>query len=357
MHRKTYAEINLENLYHNYLEVEKRTNGKKVIPVVKANAYGHGAIEVVDYLVKQGIDYFAVSLVEEALELREKFKDIDILIMGVTHKEDFEVACENNFTITVSNMDQIDKLMTVCGPLKVHIKIDSGMNRLGFKEDSDIIDAVSFMKQHTHIDLEGIYTHFATADGDKEYYMKQRTRFEEVLKMIDYDFEMVHCSNSSSSIKYEKDIDYTTHSRLGISLYGLTLDEGMDFLKNTYRLCTYIAEIKKLKKGEKLGYGITYEAKEDEVIGVLPLGYADGFIRKNQGGYVEINNKRYEIVGRICMDQMFIKIDDSITKEDQVVMMGGLVSIDEVANRLETINYEIICQITYRVPKIYLRKE
>ena len=158
-------------------------------------------------------------------------------------------------------------------------------------------------------------------------------------------------------IKYEKEIPYTTHARLGISLYGLTLDEGMDFLKNTYKLSTQIQEIKHLNKGVKVGYGITYTAKEDEIIGVLPIGYADGFIRKNQGGDVEINNKRYPIVGRICMDQMFIKIDDTITKDDTVVLMGGVVSIDEVANRLETINYEIICQITYRVPKVYLRKE
>ena len=131
----------------------------------------------------------------------------------------------------------------------------------------------------------------------------------------------------------------------------------MDFLQNTFKLQTKIQEIKHLTKGEKVGYGITYTAKEDEIIGVLPIGYADGFIRMNQGGDAEINNKRYKIVGRICMDQMFVKIDDSITKEDDVVLMGGLVSIDEVAERLNTINYEIICSISERVPRIYLRKE
>jgi len=356
MYRKTYAEINLENLYQNYLNVEKRTYNK-VIPVVKANAYGHGAIEVVNYLYKKGITFYAVSLVEEALELRSKNKEIEILVMGVTHKEDFEVCSKNGFTITISNMDQVDMLIEVECDLKVHLKVDTGMNRLGFKEENDVITAVEFLKKHHSISLEGIYTHFATADGDFEFYQKQKKRFEDLLDIINYDFEMIHCSNSSSSIKYEKDISYTTHSRLGISLYGLSLDEDMDFLLNTYKLCTYIAEIKHLKKGEKLGYGITYEAKKDEIIGVLPIGYADGFIRKNQNGFVEINNKRYQIVGRICMDQMFIKIDEEVTKNDKVVMFGGLVSIDEVAERLDTINYEIICQITYRVPKIYLGKE
>ena len=354
MYRKTFAEINLENLYQNYLNVLEKTSGKKVIPVVKANAYGHGAKKVVDYLVNKGVDYYAVSMVEEALELREKHKDIDILIMGVTHKEDLCDCANNNFTVTISNMDQIDSLMELDRELKVHIKIDTGMNRLGFKSDVEINDAIVFLKDHHYINLVGIYTHFATADGDFDYYDLQRIRFEEILDYVDYDFEMVHCSNSSSSIKYESSMSYTTHTRLGISLYGLTLDEDMDFLKNTYRLCTHIAEIKHLKKGEKLGYGITYEAKEDEIIGVLPIGYADGFIRKNQGGDVEINNKRYKIVGRICMDQMFVKIDESITKKDKVVLFGGIISIDEVAKRLDTINYEIICQITYRVPKIYI---
>ena len=353
MHRKTYAQINLENLYQNYCNIQDRTNGKIIIPVVKANAYGHGAIEVVKYLVDMGIDYYAVSLVEEALELRKNHKNIDILIMGVTHKEDFEICAKNNFTVTISNMDQIDGLMELNQMLKVHIKIDSGMHRLGFVEDKEIIGAITFMKNHHYIDLIGIYTHFATADGDLDYYHLQRKRFEEVLKLINHDFKMIHASNSSSSIKYEKEMKFTTHARVGISLYGLTLDEGMDFLLNTYRLCTHVAEIKHLKKGEKLGYGITYTAKKDEVIGVLPIGYADGFIRANQNGDVEIKGKRYQIVGRICMDQLFIRIDESITKKDQVVLFGGLVTIDEVAERLDTINYEVICQITYRVPKIY----
>ncbi len=356
MPRKTYAIIQLENLYQNYKNVVEKSGNKKVIPVVKANAYGHGAIEVVRYLASKGIKEYAVSLVEEADELREHFKDIDILIMGVTHEEDFIHAAENNYTITVVNTDQIDSLLTLNKELKVHIKIDSGMNRLGFKYDNEIKSAVDILKKHQYINLEGIYTHYATADCDYDYFLKQKNRFEEVLNYLDYDFKVIHTSNSSSSIKYEKDIEYTTHTRLGISLYGLSLDEDMEFLKDTYRLCSHIAEIKHLKKGEKLGYSITYEAKENEVIAVLPIGYADGFIRKNQGGKAEINNKIYNIVGRICMDQMFVKVDDSVKKDDCVILMGGKVSIDDVAKRLETINYEIICQITYRVPKKY-RKE
>lgn len=355
--RKTYAEISLDNLYTNYKNISEKIPTKVVIPVVKANAYGHGAIAIVRHLKEYGVKLFAVSLVEEADHLRRYFEDIDILIMGVTHPADFKHCAINKYTVTVSNIDQVDGLMKLSDSLKVHLKVDTGMNRLGFKDDQEIKEVVQFLDNHSSVELEGIFTHFATADGDEEYYLKQRQRFEEILELVEYKFEMVHCSNSSSTIKYEVDIPYTTHTRLGISLYGLTLDDDMDFLMPAFKLISHFQEIKQIKKGEKVGYGITYTAKEDETIGVLPIGYADGFIRRNQGGDVEINGNRYEIVGRICMDQLFVRIDSSITKNDPVILMGGIISVDEVANRLDTINYEIVCGITNRVPKKHTRKE
>ncbi|MCK5762055.1 MAG: alanine racemase [Candidatus Izimaplasma sp.] len=355
IYRKTYAEINLRNLYDNYKNIESLLNNKIIIPVVKANAYGHGVIEVVQYLVNKGINYFAVSLLEEALELRQEFKNIDILIMGVIEIDQFEIASKNNFVITVSNFDQLQSINSLNTSLIVHLKIDTGMNRLGFKSNKDIQNAVEILKDNKFINLQGIYTHFATADADKKIYDEQLSRFTSVIDMLNFNFKIIHVSNSSSTIKYESKIDYTTHARLGISLYGLTLDEETEFLKNTYSLISHISEIKFLEPGDKVGYGATYTAKEKEIIGILPIGYADGFIRQNQGGDVEINNKRYPIIGRICMDQMFVKIDNTITKSDKVIMFGGLVTIDEVAKRLNTINYEIICQITYRVPKIYIK--
>lgn len=353
--RKTYAEINLPNVYSNYINVQKLAKNVQVIPVVKANAYGHGALEVTDYLVERGVDRFAVSLLEEAIELREKFPSIELLVMGVVEGNGLITASERNITITICNFDQIHDLMKLSKKLKVHIKIDTGMHRLGFKSNMDIQTAVDQLKNNDLVDLEGIYTHFSTADVDKSYYDIQLKRFQEVLHIIDFEFKMVHVSNSSSAIKYEKELDFTTHCRLGISLYGLTLDDNVNFLKTTFRLITYISQINILEPGDKIGYGATYTAKDKEIIGVLPIGYADGFIRKNQGGDVEISGKRYPIVGRICMDQMFIKIDESIDKTDQVVLFGGLVSTDEVANRLDTINYEVICEITSRVPRKYIK--
>ncbi|KFZ26867.1 MAG: Alanine racemase [Candidatus Izimaplasma bacterium HR2] len=353
IYRNTYSEINLKNIYKNYLSVKKCINTKNIIPVVKANAYGHGVIDVVRYLLSKNIDYYAVSTLEEAIELRKEFDKIDILVMGIVQRKYFEIAAKSNFVITISNFDQIADLALLKTTLKVHLKVDSGMNRLGFKKDKDILNIFDILSSNSMIIIEGIYTHFSTADNNYDYYKYQLRRFEQVLKMIPYNFDMVHASNSSSSIKYEQEIPFTTHVRLGISLYGLTLDSDTKFLENTYKLITHVSEIKHLDIGDKVGYGATYTAKQKEIIGVLPIGYADGFIRKNRDGDVEINGKRYQIIGTICMDQMFIKIDDNISKKDDVILFGGLISIDEVATRLDTINYEIICQITYRVPKIY----
>jgi alanine racemase len=354
-YRKTYTEINLPNLLENYKNIQNIVRHKKVIPVVKANAYGHGDIEVTRYLHEHGVDYFAVSLLEEALKLRENFPKIEILVMGIIENEGLLIASENNISVTISNSDQLQNVRNLNKSLKVHIKIDSGMNRLGFKFNDEILENFEKMKKNPMINLIGIYTHFSTADVDKSYYDIQLSRFKEIIDFLEYDFEMIHASNSSSSIKYENSIDFTTHVRLGISLYGLTLDNNVNFLKTTYKLVTHISEIKELNPGDKVGYGATYIAEQKEIIGILPIGYADGFIRANQGGDVEINGERFPIIGRICMDQMFIKINENIMKTDDVILFGGLVSIDEVASRLNTINYEIICEVTYRVPKIYIK--
>jgi alanine racemase len=354
-YRKTVAKINLIHLYENYKNVQNKVGDKIVIPVVKANAYGHGVLEVVDYLYKKGIDYFAVSLLEEALEIRELFPDVGLLCMGIIEDDGLLIASENNITVTMSNFDQLSYVRKLDKALTIHFKVDTGMNRLGFKSNEEILQAFEILHEHPKIFIEGLYTHFSTADENKKYYDFQFDRFLEIKNLLPYDFPMIHISNSSSQIKYEWNYDFTTHTRLGISLYGLTTDNSTTFLKNTFQLVTSISQIKKLAPGDNVGYGATYTATGHELIGILPIGYADGFIRKNTGGDVEINGKRYPIVGRICMDQSFIKIDSSITKEDEVILFGGLISIDEVATRLDTINYEIICDITARVPREYIK--
>lgn len=349
--RATQADILLDHILHNYDEVKKRVGKKVLIPVVKANAYGHGAIRVTEALVNHGADIFAVSLLEEALELRAVFKDIDILVMGVVDGDGLQVAADNKITLTVTSFNQIKNFLELTSPLKIHIKMDTGMHRLGFNDVSTVKALLEI--NHPNLVIDGIFTHFATADCDEEYYNKQLSLFKDILEELNYPFDKVHVSNSSASIKYESAFDFTTHARLGISLYGCTLDENMDFLKETMVFKTKISHVRKLNKGDKLGYGITYEANNDEWIGVLPVGYADGFIRQNQNGYVSINDKRYQLVGRICMDQCFIRIDQHVSKEDTVYLFGNGIHIDAVASRLDTINYEVLCVVGERVPRVY----
>jgi alanine racemase len=354
-YRKTYAKIYLHHILSNYNEIQKQVGtSKKIMPVVKADAYGHGAREVVAYLHQHGIDHYAVSLLEEALELRIEHKDIFLLCLGLVDEDGLLVASENKIAVTISNFNQISNVRKIEKPLTVHLKIDTGMHRLGFRSIEDIAHAFEELKQMKHVNLQGIYTHFATADEDWDYYQKQLTRFKEVLVKLDYPFEMVHISNSASQLEKEPDFSFTTHTRLGISLYGLTVSSKYDFLQNTFKLVTTVGQINILHPGDRLGYGGTYVAKQKEYIAILPIGYADGFIRRNAFGDVEINSNRYPIVGRICMDMTFVKVDETVHQGDEVVLMGGLVSIDEIAKRLDTINYEVICDIGKRVPRIYI---
>lgn len=353
MYRRTYLKVNLDHLYENYKMIKDTVGEKVVIPVVKANAYGHGVLKVVDKLYQNGVDFFAVSLLEEAIEIRKQYPDIKLLMMGVCNPGDFDVAAEYQIQVTVGNEKQLDEILGMDDEILVHLKVDTGMNRLGYKDFREAKVAFDKLEEKSNVKLVGVYTHFATADNNYAYYINQKEKFEQFLSMIDHKHLMIHVSNSSSAIKYESELPYTTHVRLGISLYGLTLDEETTFLKNTCRLITQVSEIKYLSKGEKLGYGATYQALENEKIGILPIGYADGFIRKNQGGFVEIEGQRCEIIGRICMDQMFVRINEDVDIDTPVVLFGGLITIDEVANRLDTINYEVICQITSRVPRVY----
>ncbi|QMS85168.1 alanine racemase [Candidatus Xianfuyuplasma coldseepsis] len=352
-YRETYAEINLKHLYHNLKSIQKIVHPKTVIPVVKADAYGHGAVEVVRYLIDKGIDYFAVSLLEEALELRRVYPNIELLCMGIIENEGLLIASENNITVTMSNFNQLQNCPKLSKTLKIHLKVDTGMNRLGFKSDHDIKEVIDEIQKNEKFFLEGIFTHFSTADENISYYKKQLNRFDDIFTNLNFKFKMIHVSNSSSQIQFEKDLPWTTHTRLGISLYGLTYIDHIKFLKNTFTLKTKISQLNRLTAGEFVGYGASYESSGQEIIAVLPIGYADGFIRKNTGGFVEINHKRYPIVGRICMDMTFVKVDESVQLHDEVILFGGLISIDEVADRLDTINYEVICQISKRVPRIY----
>lgn len=353
-YRPTWAEINLDHLWHNIELAKTKLQHQEIIPVIKANAYGHGAKEIFQFLLKKGIQTFAVSLLEEALELRELNGLVKIIMMGPILKEDFIIAAKNNIDVTIYSHEILSEALSAQIPLNIHLKVDTGMHRFGLTDIDDIKEAVNQITHHKFLSFEGIYTHFSTANENETYYKHQLDEMKTVLQNIAHKPKMIHMSNSSSTLKYEKNYDFTTHVRYGISLYGLTLDEPKDDLHPVMSLKSRVVQIKKLKKNDFLGYGASYQAMQDEWIAILPIGYADGLIRKNRNGYVEINQKLYQIVGVICMDACFIKVDEKIKVGDTVTLFGGLVSCDDVAKRLETINYEVTCQISSRVPRIYI---
>jgi alanine racemase len=354
-YRPTVAEIHLNKIRNNYMNIKQKVKDKTIIPVVKADAYGHGAMQIVSTLYDMGARTFAVSLIEEAIELRRIFKDIDILIFGQVTPKELPILSRYKLTFTIDDDVMITEVLSSKLNLKCHINVDTGMNRLGLKSFDSIASFMKKIKSKDNIALGGIYTHLATADSNKEFATLQIDRFTKIVKRLPYKPKMIHISNSSSSIKFENSLDFTTHVRTGIMLYGLSLERNLDFLEPAMVFKTKINFIKTLKAHEYVSYNITYQAKRDERIAILPVGYADGFIRKNQGGFVSINKKEYEIIGRVCMDLTMIRIDETVTLQDDVILMGDdIITIDDVANRLDTINYEVVCLVSNRVPRIYV---
>ncbi|MBE0700655.1 MAG: alanine racemase, partial [Acholeplasmataceae bacterium] len=321
----------------------------------KANAYGHGVIGVMNHLYDQGVRCASVSTLEEALELRTFFSDIDILMMGAALKDDLEICSKFNIEMTVYNEAIYQAVLAFDKPLTCHLKVDTGMSRYGFVESNQVIEVVDSLQSMKHIDLKGIYTHFATANDDQDYFEKQLKQFKVILSKLNKKPKMIHVSNSSSALKYEPLFDFTTHIRLGISLYGLSLDEPKPNLKQVMVLKTRIVQTRYLQPGQCVGYSATYCATHVEKIAILPIGYADGFLRRNKNGFVEIRGKRYALVGNICMDACFVSIDEDIEENDLVTLFGDVVTIDEIAKRNQTINYEIVTSISSRVPRIFIK--
>ncbi len=353
-HRPTWMKVDLSAVAHNYHLIRKKVYPKTIIPVVKADAYGLGAVSVVDRLIKEGANLFAVSLVEEAIELREAFPKIDIMIIGILTESDLEVCSKHNFIVSITNEPLMNAIKHLKTPIRCQIKLDTGMNRLGFKQTQDFIDFVNKFKLYPHISFEGIYTHFADSGGNEDFTMKQLYAFNQCLKLLTFAPNMIHVSNTSASLRFEQTFKATTHVRTGIGIYGLT-PENQDYgLKNVMTLKTKVTNIKPLTKGEAIGYGLTYVAERDGLIATLPIGYADGYLRAYQGHYVSINQRKYPVVGRISMDITLIEVDHHVNIGDEVALMGNQqISIDDAADHIGTINYEVLCNITKRVPRVY----
>ncbi len=368
MYRNTYAEIDLNAIKENLQAIQINLGSKKrMIPVLKANAYGHGSVKVAEYLEELGYDIFAVALLEEAMELRESGIKATILVLGWVAPPYAHIAVKHNFILTVFQKQWLEELdaLDLQGTLQIHIKLDTGMGRNGLRNEEEVNTFLSQLSEMQLIKVAGLYTHFASADyKDSAYYKEQMNKFNQLVKIIFQVYPeetlMIHVGNSGASIQHA--LDMPTYSRVGVSLYGLypSLDikvANLVKLKPALALKSEIIHIKKMHEGDKVSYGGSYIAKEGDWIGTVAIGYADGWLRKLQGSSVLVAGKRMRIVGRICMDMMMIKLDQHYEVGTEVTLIGNsegaVISIDEVAERLETINYEVSTNITSRVPRIY----
>lgn len=345
MYRHTYVEVNLDNIKNNIKKIISNYDYKYYFGVVKADCYGHG-IKAVDAIIKGGVNYLAVATLEEAIEIRNIHKDIPILCLGLIYNDDIEVAVSNNITISITSLDylksiDINKLKT-----SVHIKINTGMNRLGVSSKEEFNEVYKLLNDN-NILIEGIYSHVYNASSSNDT-LNQFNKFEEITSDIDLsNIRIVHIQASDALTNYESP-SYVNGCRLGIIMYGF--NDKLDLL-STFKVKSSVIQINKVNG--VLGYNGIYHA-DNELIAVIPIGYADGVIRKNTGRGVYINNKKYNIVGNICMDMLFVKVDDSIKMYDVVEIIKDNHHIMEISKYLDTIPYEIMCEFGKRVPRVYI---
>ena len=350
MYRNTFVEVNLANLEYNIKAlIKKYKDYKYYFGVVKADCYGHNDVLTVKTIIKGGCNYLAVATLDEALMIRKKIKNIPILCLGIVDIRYIPLCVKNDITITISNFNYLNCIDNENTKLKVHVKINTGMNRLGINNKNEFDKVYSLIKKNKFL-LEGIYTHIYNA-ADKKDTMEQYKRFEEITYNINLEeIPIVHVGASEATEFYSKR-KYANGCRLGISMYGL-LDCSDVKLKSTFKLYSEVIQINEVKDGV-VGYNGTYKVNGREKIAVVSIGYADGIIRKNTGRDVYINNKMYKIVGNICMDMLFVKVDESVKVGDKVEIIKDINHIRRIAKHLDTITYEVICSIGKRVPRIY----
>lgn len=348
LYRNTYAKINLSNIYDNITTIKNKYDYEYYIAVVKANCYGHG-LKAIEPMIKAGCNYLAVATLDEALNVRALYPNIPILCLGIIYKKDLEVCLQHNITITINSKEYFDSIKELNLPLKVHLKLNTGMNRLGLKITNDVNYIISAIEQTNYI-LEGIYTHIYNPNNEFDTH-NQLDKFYDLCSNIDLTkIKIVHIAASDTLTKYPKQ-KFINGVRLGIIMYGFS---DMLELKSTFSLHSAIAQINPVNNEEKVGYNGDYKPQDNELIGVVQIGYADGIIRAYKGNTVFINNKEYTIVGNICMDMLFIKIDNDVKTYDEVILLKDNVHIMQTAKHLHTIPYEVLCTISNRVPRIYI---
>ncbi|HLS66937.1 MAG TPA: alanine racemase [Pseudogracilibacillus sp.] len=367
-YRNTWVEVDLEAIQYNITQLRNLLpEGHKAMAVVKADGYGHGSVQVARAALNVGIDFLMVALLEEAIHLRNNGIDVPIFVIGRVRPEDVHVAIEHNITLAAFQLDWIKRVneLTLDKKLHIHLEFETGMNRTGITSVEELEKIVAEVKHGENVKITGAFTHFATADEiESELFHSQYARYQKMLMRLTelYPEDLItHVGNSAAGIQYS---DIMLHyTRFGVSIYGLYPSDDIRKLetvdlRQAFSLYSELVQVKKIKSGEAVSYGATFRAEEDTWIGTLPIGYADGWSRALQGFHVLVDGKKMPIVGRICMDSLMIQLDKEYPVGQKVTLIGKdgdqVNEVDDVARYLDTINYEVPCMLTSRIPREYV---
>ncbi|MCI5587666.1 MAG: alanine racemase [Lachnospiraceae bacterium] len=369
---RVQANINLDAIHDNVKAAKSLTKkGTKLMAIIKADAYGHGAVRVAETL-DDIADAYGVAILEEGIELRQAGVTKPILILGYTPAPLYEAMINYDITTAVFKYDMAKEISDTAVKLgkkaKIHIKLDTGMSRIGFKQDDESLETIIKISKLPGIEITGCFTHFARMDEkDKTKAKEQFKRYMDFTKRIEdagIKIPVKHVSNSAGIIEMpEVNLDMV---RDGISVYGMYPSEEVNKkrlpLTPAMEIISYISFIKTLEKGVEIGYGGTFTTTRETKVATIPVGYADGYPRSlSNKGCILINGQRAPIIGRICMDQFMVDITDikDVHENDKVTLIGhdgdGYISIEEMADLSGSFNYEFVCDIGKRVPKVYYR--
>ncbi|MBQ9278884.1 MAG: alanine racemase [Lachnospiraceae bacterium] len=368
-YNRIYAGINIDNLRYNVKTMKSLVKpDMKVLLVIKADAYGHGSVEVAKRTLDLA-DYFGVATIDEAVELRNAGIDTPILIIGYTDRDNYDKLIAYNITQAVYDVEECKILSELAlskgKKAKVHIKVDTGMSRIGFLTDDNGVNEAAKLKELEGLDIEGIFTHYAKADEfDKTAALGQKEKFKwfiEELEKKGMSFAIKHIDNSAGTMEL-KDNEFDM-IRLGIVTYGLYPSDEVDksvIIKPVMSLVAHIAHIKTLPAGVGVSYGWTFVTDKETRIATVTVGYADGYPRAQSGrGRVIIHGKYAPILGRVCMDQIMVDVTDipEAKLRDEVILIGSsedaCITVEEVAEPAASFNYELVCNIARRVPRVY----
>ncbi|WP_461240720.1 alanine racemase [Paucilactobacillus sp. N302-9] len=365
--RATKLVVDLSAIKHNIAEERKLLDDQtQIFAVVKANAYGHGLLRVAQTVIEAGVTGLCVAILDEALYLRQSGITVPILVLGITEPEKAVLASQNDISLTVGSVSWMMAYQSVIQaqsslpPLKVHLALDTGMGRIGFTEVAEFQQALTMIKQPEFI-FEGLFTHFATADEkDRHHFDVQVNRWQNFMQVVETRPKYVHVANSATSLWHLKADGNMI--RFGAAMYGMN-PSGSSLpspyeLQQAASLETKLSFVKQIHTGDKVSYGATYTAKQDEWVGSLALGYADGYPRRMQGFYVLVDGQKCEIIGRVCMDQLMIRLPKKYPIGTKVTVMGKngqqQITSTDIAEYAGTINYEIMTQMAERVDRQYL---